>query len=259
MGRDVTKLHPRLQAKIVELKRLCAAEGLSLGIGECYRTVAEQDALYAQGRTTPGSIVTNGKGSAYQSQHQWGIAFDFFKNIKGAEYTDYSFFEKVAKLAKGIGLGWGGDWVSFKDRPHLYLPDWGSTTSVLKQKYGTPAKFMATWNNTIEEAPVLGAELTVKDFQLAVLADGYSLPIYGADGFWGAETEAVAKKATVKRQTPTVYLNRTKLVQRVVGVKQDGYCGADTAKAIKTWQKAHSLTADGVVGIKTWKRMLGIQ
>lgn len=258
MGRDISKLHPELQAKIAELKKLCEAEGLALGIGECYRTAAEQDALYAQGRTKPGAIVTNGRGSNYGSQHQWGIAFDFFRNIKGKEYTDYSFFEDVARLAKSIGLAWGGDWVSFKDRPHLYLPDWGSSVGVLKSKYGTPAKFMQTWN-TIKETPVLGAELTVRDFQKAALADGYALPIYGADGHWGAETEAVARKALVKREYPTQYHARTKLVQRVVGVEADGYCGAQTVKAVKAWQKSHGLTADGVVGIKTWKRMLGIQ
>lgn len=145
MGRDITKLHPELQGKIETLKKLCAAEGLALGIGECFRTVAEQDELYAQGRTKPGSIVTNGKGSSYQSQHQWGIAVDFFRNIKGQEYTSNQFFADVAKIAKGLGLGWGGDWKSFVDRPHLYLPDWGSTTSVLKQRYGTPEAFMATW------------------------------------------------------------------------------------------------------------------
>ena len=31
------------------------------------------------------------------------------------------------------------------DKPHLYLPDWGSTPTALIQKYGTPEEFMATW------------------------------------------------------------------------------------------------------------------
>ncbi|RHV91723.1 hypothetical protein DXA96_02375 [Lachnospiraceae bacterium OF09-33XD] len=44
MGRDISQLHPRLQQKIAELKQLCANEGLPLGIGECFRSVAEQNA-----------------------------------------------------------------------------------------------------------------------------------------------------------------------------------------------------------------------
>lgn len=145
MSRDIKLLHPTLQEKIARLKELCEEKGLIIGFAETLRTVAEQDALYAQGRTKPGNKVTNAKGSSYQSQHQWGIAIDFFKNIKGHEYDDLSFFNQVGALAKSIGLAWGGDWTSPVDRPHLYLPDWGSTTTKLRKQYGTPDKFIATW------------------------------------------------------------------------------------------------------------------
>lgn len=148
MARNINELHPRLQSKVKELQALCEKEGLILGIGECFRTVAEQDALYAQGRTTAGSIVTNAKGSSYESQHQWGIAFDFFKNVSGHAYDDIEFFSNVGALAKSIGLAWGGDWTGFVDRPHLYLPDWGSTTSKLKSQYGTVEAFQKTWDSS---------------------------------------------------------------------------------------------------------------
>ena len=74
MGRDISRLHPRLQGKVAQLQKACEKAGLALGIGECFRSAAEQDALYAQGRTSPGAIVTNAPGSSYSSQHQWGIA-----------------------------------------------------------------------------------------------------------------------------------------------------------------------------------------
>lgn len=144
--RNINALHPELQQKIAELLKLCEKKGLKVGISECLRTVEEQDALYAQGRTKPGNKVTNAKGSTYSSQHQWGIAFDFYRDDgTGAFNTSGSFFEKVGSLAKSLGLGWGGDWKSPVDKPHLYLPGWGSTTALLKQKYGTPEKFMKTW------------------------------------------------------------------------------------------------------------------
>lgn len=144
--RNINALHPELQQKIAELRRLCEKQGLKIGIGECLRTVEEQDAFYAQGRTKPGNKVTNAKGSTYSSQHQWGIAADFYRNDGAGLYNESgNFFYRVGALARSVGLGWGGDWKSPVDKPHLYLPQWGSTTAHLKQLYGTPEKFMQTW------------------------------------------------------------------------------------------------------------------
>ena len=135
-----------MQELASELVKVRAEQGLIVKIGETLRTVAEQDELYAQGRTRPGQIVTNARGSSYSSQHQWGIAFDFFRNDgKGAYNEDGNFFGRVGAIGTRLGLAWGGDWKSIVDKPHLYLPDWGSTTAQLRQQYGTPDQFRATW------------------------------------------------------------------------------------------------------------------
>jgi hypothetical protein len=145
--RDISVLHPTLQLKIAQLKAECAKQGLKIGIGECYRTVAEQDKLYAQGRTTPGKKVTNAKGSSYSSMHQWYVAFDFFRNDgKQAFDNKDKFFNKVGKIGKDLGLIWGGSWLK-ADLPHFQLKDWGNTPSKLKKQYGTPEKFRKTWSN----------------------------------------------------------------------------------------------------------------
>lgn len=158
--KDITICHPRLQELASKLLIICAEQGVAIKIGETLRTAAEQDELYAQGRTKPGNIVTNAKGSTYSSQHQWGIAFDFYLMVDvdgDGQKTDDAYndatglFSKVGKLAKSIGLGWGGDWTSLVDKPHLYLPDWGSTTVQLKNLYGSPAKFMQTWKKEFQE------------------------------------------------------------------------------------------------------------
>lgn len=152
--RDTTALHPELQQKLYDLKKMCRKNGYEIGISECIRTAAEQDALYAQGRTKPGPKVTNAKGSSYSSQHQWGIAADFYidMDIDGdGSKSDDAFnnstklFDRVGAIAKSVGLGWGGDWKSPVDKPHIYLPQWGSTTANLKRQFGTPEKFMKTW------------------------------------------------------------------------------------------------------------------
>lgn len=155
MSRNISDLHPELQLKIQQLKELCSKNGITIGISECLRTVAEQDALYAKGRTAPGNIVTNAKGSTYSSMHQWGIAFDFYLIMdvdKDGKTSDDSYnnttglFNKVGALGKSIGLEWGGDWKSIKDLPHFQLKGYGSTASMLKSLYRTPEAFKKTWN-----------------------------------------------------------------------------------------------------------------
>lgn len=150
--RMVEELHPNLREKVEELKSLCRQNGLLIGIGECVRTVEEQDALYAKGRTTSGKIVTNARGSTFSSMHQWGVAFDFYRNDGCGAYNESGgFFERVGKLGKSIGLEWGGDWKSPVDKPHFQLPYWGSGASKLKKLYKTPRDFMRTWEAAMTE------------------------------------------------------------------------------------------------------------
>ena len=146
--RDITLCHPRLQKLAAELAKKCAAQGLQIKIGETFRTVAEQDALYAQGRTAPGNIVTNAKGTSYNSFHQWGTAFDIYRNDgQGAYNESGKFFERVGAIGTSIGLEWGGNWKSIVDKPHFQLPDWGSSTSGIKKLYKNPNEFRKTWSS----------------------------------------------------------------------------------------------------------------
>ena len=144
--RDITLCHPKLQELAAKLIEECKQQGLIIKIGETLRTVAEQDELYARGRTKPGNIVTNAPGSSYSSYHQWGTAFDFFRNDgKGAYYDNDEFFTKVGQIGVNLGLEWGGNWKSIVDKPHFQMPDWGSTTSGIKKLYANPEEFMKTW------------------------------------------------------------------------------------------------------------------
>jgi len=141
--RGIEKLHPSVRAKAERLLAICKEADLPLLITDTLRTKEEQDKLYAQGRTAPGLIVSWAKGSDYESPHQWGLAFDFCKNVKGGEWIDSKFFGTIGELGESIGLEWGGRWVKKPDRPHLQDKDFDWKT--LKAKYGTPDKFFGAW------------------------------------------------------------------------------------------------------------------
>ena len=170
--RDITLCHPRLQKLATELIQKCSAQGLQIKIGETLRTRWEQDTLYAQGRTTPGSIVTNAPGSSYSSYHQWGTAFDIYRaDGRGAYYDKDGFFTRVGAIGVSIGLEWGGNWKSIVDKPHFQLPDWGSSTSGIKKEFKTPEEFMKTWK---------GEEKVVEGWQKDTTGWWYQ----NADGTW---------------------------------------------------------------------------
>lgn len=169
---DRTKLHPWLNYKLGLLLKQCAKKGIYLIITEGFRSKEYQDKLYAKGRTKPGNIVTNAKGSDYSSQHQWGIAFDIAINDSKLLYNEAT-IKKVAKIAKSnkVGLAWGGDWTSPVDIPHFYLDKWGDTPSKLKKKYGVFDNFKKTWTKKVSGANDKGIRIFAKN-KIVVLKKG---------------------------------------------------------------------------------------
>jgi peptidoglycan L-alanyl-D-glutamate endopeptidase CwlK len=129
--------------KAERLKELCAEAGLQVLITETWRTKEEQDALYAKGRETPGPVVT--RAQYPMSMHCWGVAFDFCEDKKGKEYDDVKFFDAVGEIGRRLGLSWGGDWATFKDRPHFEDRSIAGDMAKLSAKYPTPEKFKETW------------------------------------------------------------------------------------------------------------------
>ena len=158
--RDVAQLHPRLQEKFKLLQKKCAQKGITIRATGCLRSAKEQDALYAKGRTAPGSKVTNASGKDAKSMHQWGVAVDIVIDMDADKDGDVDIrdlynvklLNVVGKIGESIGLEWGGSWKSIVDKPHFQLPDWGSTPAKLKAKYGTPKKFIATWSKKTKVA-----------------------------------------------------------------------------------------------------------
>lgn len=117
----IGNVHPVVKDGAEELIRRSYDKGLYIAFSDGYRSHAEQNRLYNQGRTTPGNIVTNARGG--QSIHNFGLALDMYiTNKQGttARWTQ-SELKKAANIAKEIGFEWGGDWKSFPDYPHIQM------------------------------------------------------------------------------------------------------------------------------------------
>ena len=110
---------------LAEASATAASMGVDIAAINGFRSWAEQDALYAKGRSKPGRIVTRAKGG--QSNHNFGIAIDLGV-FRGSRYLDESepetasaVYRAIAASAQRHGIEWGGNWRRFKDEPHFQI------------------------------------------------------------------------------------------------------------------------------------------
>ena len=127
----ISKLHPSVRDEVTKIIEEINTKFLTgrakVRIAQGLRTFAEQDALYAQGRTKTGKKVTNAKGG--QSVHNFGFAVDIVLIIDGKEASwgtkkewdgdKVADWDECVKVFTKYGWSWGGNWTSFKDMPHF--------------------------------------------------------------------------------------------------------------------------------------------
>jgi peptidoglycan LD-endopeptidase CwlK len=131
----VALLHPAIRDEVKALIEKAEAHlpNTAIRIVQGLRTFAEQDALYAQGRTKPGNRVTNAKGG--QSYHNYGLAIDFallYDKDNNGSYETLSWdllkdmdkdgekdWMEVVDVFEAAGYTWGGRFHSIPDNPHL--------------------------------------------------------------------------------------------------------------------------------------------
>lgn len=118
---DLSKwgLVPELEALAVSFLIECKNKGYDLRITQGLRTMAEQQALYNQGRTKPGVIVTNAKPG--ESYHNFGKAFDVCFNGLVPYPNDDAHWRAIADIGKNIGLIPGYYFHGFQDKPHFEI------------------------------------------------------------------------------------------------------------------------------------------
>lgn len=236
-SKNIGDSHSVVKSAALELIKQAYKEGIYVQISEGYRSNARQTALYNQGRTTSGNIVTNAK--AGQSMHNFGLAVDYFivsDDGQKAIWDVNTKWKRVAVIAKSLGFAWGGDWTNFKDYPHLEMTG-GLSLSQL-QAGQTPNIKAKSSSNTA--TPVSNKQHDLK-----------------VDGIWG--------------------VNTTKVLQQVLGTVQDGIIsdqvhnqatdaivsgvefgnGNKGSLVIKAVQKKVGAKQDGLLGPKTVRKIQG--
>jgi len=131
-SRKLEDLLPQVRTRVEAFLKAADEAGIDLLVTSTYRDNASQDALYAQGRTKPGRIVTNAK--AGQSFHNYRCAVDVVPVRNGKPVWDSKdpVWQTVGRLGKAAGLEWAGDWKRFKEFPHFQYTG-GLTLAQLQQ------------------------------------------------------------------------------------------------------------------------------
>jgi peptidoglycan L-alanyl-D-glutamate endopeptidase CwlK len=153
-SRNIDDLHPAVARGCRELIRRMGLAGFTaVGVSSTFRDHARQNALFEQGRTSPGNIVTNARGG--QSWHNWRLAFDIFQNIRRQEWNNPQFFATAGEIWEEMGGEWGGRWTRFPDRPHMQML-FGATLAQMQAGHTIPPDAKMPWEL---EAPTATKEV----------------------------------------------------------------------------------------------------
>lgn len=133
-SRDINDLDQRLQVIAHNFLAHCRNAGLNVFLDCTYRSASEQDALYAQGRTAPGPIVTHAKGG--ESAHNYekngapaARAFDIAIYDEDGVILDWNAqdmnWRMAHEIGRNLGLVLGADWPApLTDDPHFEMANW---------------------------------------------------------------------------------------------------------------------------------------
>ena len=129
-AKNIATLHQELQPLATKLIELAKELGINAKVIAGLRTYAEQEALYAQGRTKPGKVVTKARGG--HSIHNFGLAFDVgvFSDDDNTYHGESPSYRTLGEIGEGLGLAWGGRW-KFVDEPHFEYKH-GKTLAALR-------------------------------------------------------------------------------------------------------------------------------
>jgi len=121
LSRRLEDLLPEVRLLAERLMVEAAQAGFPIVVCQTLRTFEEQEAIYQQGRSRPGPIVTHARG--WQSWHVYSRAFDVCFRAGDHGITWNGPWGKLGLLGERLGLEWGGR-DKAQDQPHFdYHPD----------------------------------------------------------------------------------------------------------------------------------------
>lgn len=126
-SRSLDELRPAVAVKAKEWLKRCTRDGIQVLVYNTYRTIEEQNAIYAQGRTAPGRKATNARGG--RSWHNFRRAWDAVPMVNGlpdwsCDFIHEHWWQVMIFHAREMGIEWGGDFTKFKgDWYHFQIRD----------------------------------------------------------------------------------------------------------------------------------------
>jgi peptidoglycan LD-endopeptidase CwlK len=125
VSRSLDDLRPEVRPMVDKFLEAAHTVGIELLVTCTLRSMGEQAALYAQGRTMPGRIVTRAQPG--QSAHNFGLAIDVVPIVNGKPDWIESdpIWQTIGELGEQAGLEWYGAPESrFPEMPHFQHPNW---------------------------------------------------------------------------------------------------------------------------------------
>ncbi|MDD2989798.1 MAG: M15 family metallopeptidase [Zoogloea sp.] len=134
-SRRIEDLRPDVQVLARAFVKKAAEAGIDVLIYCTLRDNESQAALYAQGRTKPGRIVTNARPG--ESFHNYGVAFDCVPFVNGkAAWDDDKAYAQLGRIGEALGLEWAGRWTGkLRERAHFQFTG-GKSLAALKASAG---------------------------------------------------------------------------------------------------------------------------
>lgn len=188
---DVKELNKLCQVQLKYAVRDLKKAGVNPLIVETYRSQARQNMLYAQGRTTKGSVITWTKNS----KHTLRTAVDVIPQRDGKAIwnTNDKETQKIIATMSKYGFEAGANWKNTPDSPHFQIADVSGTT------------YSASNTNTYITKMIQKALNEKINAKLKV------------DGIWGPSVTAAVNKFRVKCKYLKTGKVGTKCLAKLIG------------------------------------------
>jgi len=116
-------------------------------------------------------------------------------------------------------------------------------------------KTFAKLNEVVQATPIISQSPTSNN----VLLIQQLCNFYGArieeDNRYGSQTENAIKQYLPLCGIPYTTPRATLIVQKILGIQEDGVFFKETEKRVKEFQSSHNLKNDGVIGFNSWKAL----